>query len=91
MELRPWSMPVRLRTWDGSVAGAVDGATAPPVPALLFGLGAIGMVRQPDGLASDLSLLAHQVHRLLSREQTAPPVPARLTAGVDQAPGRTPD
>ncbi len=47
-----------------------------PVPALLFGLGAIGMVRQPDGLASDLSLLAHRVRRLLSKEPTSPPVPA---------------
>ena len=43
-----------------------------PVPPLLFGLGAIGMVRQPDGLASDLALLAHRARRLLSRRAPAP-------------------
>lgn len=37
-----------------------------PVPTLLFGLAAIGMVRQPDGIASDLALLAHHLRRLLS-------------------------
>jgi branched-chain amino acid transport system permease protein len=35
-----------------------------PVPTLLFGLAAIGMVRQPDGIVSDLALLAHRLRRL---------------------------
>jgi branched-chain amino acid transport system permease protein len=35
-----------------------------PVPTLLFGLAAIGMVRQPDGIASDLALLAHRARHL---------------------------
>ncbi|WP_018636329.1 ABC transporter permease [Parafrankia elaeagni] len=34
-----------------------------PVPTLLFGLAAIGMVRQPDGMAADLGSLADRVAR----------------------------
>ena len=36
-----------------------------PVPTLLFGLAAIGMVRQPDGMVADLSSLAGRLRRVL--------------------------
>jgi branched-chain amino acid transport system permease protein len=51
-----------------------------PVPTLLFGLAAIGMVRQPDGLLADIGGLAHWLGRraaaLLAHGPAGPGGPA---------------
>jgi hypothetical protein len=38
-----------------------------PVPTLLFGLAAIGMVRQPDGITADVSRLADRIRHYSAR------------------------
>lgn len=54
-----------------------------PVPTLLFGLAAIGMVRQPDGMAADVAALADRASRglgaLLARRPSGPPTPGSMT------------
>ncbi len=51
-----------------------------PVPTLLFGLAAIGMVRQPDGIASDLALLRHRITRTLFSPPRADARPSEAVA-----------
>jgi branched-chain amino acid transport system permease protein len=70
------SIAVGIRSSLGALAAGISFTVIPglfttylptswtPVPTLLFGLAAIGMVRQPDGIASDLTAIGHRLRRL---------------------------
>jgi branched-chain amino acid transport system permease protein len=57
-----------------------------PVPTLLFGLAAIGMVRQPDGLAGDISALYRRVTRRAGRVGIGPSSAPRPDGEVREQP-----
>jgi branched-subunit amino acid ABC-type transport system permease component len=78
--LRGFTLPFGLASWSGS--------TAPEVSAILFGLGAIALARQPDGVFQDISRRSFE-RREVRRRRAAQPVSPALAAGGPTGDTRT--
>lgn len=78
------SIAVGIRSTLGALAAGISFTVIPglfstylpaswtPIPTILFGLAAIGMVRQPDGISSDLAALGHWLRRLRPKASGVP-------------------
>lgn len=76
-----WAAP-----WSSLPDGVRDFLARPELPAVLFGLGAIGLAREPDGLLAEFAAMRH------GRRRTTPAAPSDVPAvgaEVTPTPGST--